>query len=190
MKVADTPPHRQSHTLDEIFSQPDCWRECLRQLTDSQDLASASKLGDTRAEWILIGCGSSYYLAMAAASTFNHLGLAARAVPASEILLFPELYLPNRRHYVPILISRSGTTSEVLNAATFLQLEHKLKTLAITCAHNPPLESLAAITLKLTSADEKSVVMTRSFTSMLLGLQYLAATISNHRSFRESLVQL
>src|SRR5262249_24369197 len=73
---------------------------------------------------------------------------------------------------------------------TFLQLEHKLKTLAITCAHNPPLESLAAITLKLTSADEKSMVMTRSFTSMLLGLQYQAATISNHRSFRESLVQL
>ena len=46
-------------------------------------------------EFIFVGCGSSFYLALAAASTWATLtGGAARAVPASELLLFPRLY-PN-----------------------------------------------------------------------------------------------
>jgi glucosamine--fructose-6-phosphate aminotransferase (isomerizing) len=39
-------------------------------------------------------------------------------------------------------------------------------------------------------ADEQSTVMTRSFTSMLLGLQYLAATIAGNHSFRSTLTSL
>ena len=38
-----------------------------------------------------------------------------------------------------------------------------------------PLEQIATATLPLLPCDEQSTVMTRSFTSMLLGLQYLAA---------------
>src|SRR2546428_14043098 len=39
-------------------------------------------------------------------------------------------------------------------------------------------------------ADEKSTVMTRSFTSMLLGLEFLAAGIAGRTAFLESLRRL
>jgi glucosamine--fructose-6-phosphate aminotransferase (isomerizing) len=190
MNVADIASDQHSHTLSEILSQPSRWSDCLKQLAASEELLSAGKLANPAAEWLLIGCGSSYYLALAATSTFNHLGLRARAIPASEVLLYPDLHLPKGRDYVPIVISRSGVTSEVLNAARMLEQERGIKTIAITCAEGPPLESLATVTLKLPAADEKSMVMTRSFTSMLLALQYLAATVRQNASFRDALLRL
>jgi len=190
MNVTDTSSDQQSHTLSEILSQPSCWNECLKQLSVSEALLSACKLANRAAEWVLIGCGSSYYLALAAASTFNHLGLPARAVPASEILLYPDLHLSRGREFVPILISRSGLTSEVLHAARMLEQERGIKTIAITCAEGRPLEALASVTLKLSTADEKSMVMTRSFTSMLLALQYLAAVVRQDAGFQDALVGL
>jgi glutamine---fructose-6-phosphate transaminase (isomerizing) len=190
MKVAETSSDQQSHTLSEILSQPICWKDCLRQFTSSSDLQSASKLAKPTAEWLMIGCGSSYYLGLTAASTFRALGLKARAVPASEILLYPDLLLVKDRDYIPVLISRSGQTSEVLDAGRVLRKERGLKTIAITCAEKQELESIATVTLKMTAADEKSMVMTRSFTSMLLGLQSLAATVTGNKTFREALFGL
>jgi glutamine---fructose-6-phosphate transaminase (isomerizing) len=190
MKVEETSSDQQSHTLSEILSQPSCWKECLEQFSGSPDLRLASKLAKPTAEWVLIGCGSSYYLGLTAASTFRHLGLKARALPASEILFYTDLHLLKDRNYIPILISRSGQTSEVLDAARLLKKVRGLKTMAITCAQGQELESLATITLKMTAADEKSMVMTRSFTSMLLGLQYLAATVSENKTLRDALLAL
>ena len=190
MNSTDTSSDQHSHTLSEILSQPSCWSRCLRELAASEELLSACKLANRAAEWLLIGCGSSYYLALAAAATFNHLGLPARAVPASELLLYPNLHLPKGQDYVPVVISRSGLTSEVLDAARMLETGRGVRTIAITCAEGQPLESLATVTLKLSAADEKSMVMTRSFTSMLLALQYLAASVQHETRFRDALLRL
>src|SRR5438270_6695965 len=116
---------RTTHTLTEILSQPQCWNTCLRLLASSPELTAAARLAKPGVEWLFVGCGSSYYLAMSAAATFLHLGLHARAVPASEILLYPELSLPKGKQYLPVMISRSGLTSEVLRAAEVLERKHE-----------------------------------------------------------------
>ncbi len=149
MKSAEITEQGQ-HTLSEIFSQPRCWSACLGQLATSAELRAATQLARSGAEWIFVGCGTSYYLAQAAASSFNHLKLSARALPASDLLMYP----------------------------------------ALTCADGQPLEQSCSVTLKLLEADEQSTVMTRSFTSMLLGLQYLAATVSGNDAFRRALTEL
>jgi len=192
MDSTGTFTEQKSHTLREILSQPQCWDQCLKQLAASPQLAAAHQLAKPDAEWILIGCGSSYYLALAAAATFTHLGLPARGIPASELLLYPDLTLPKRREreYVPVLISRSGLTSEVLRAARLLESERNLASVAITCADGQPLESHARVTLRLTPADEQSMVMTRSFTSMLLALQYLAGSVAENTAFCGALARL
>jgi len=190
MNSADAEKEQRTHTLSEIFSQPKCWKACLLQLAASEKLSAAAALAKPGAEWILVGCGSSYYLALSAAATFGHLGLPASAVPASEILLYPELAMPNDREYVPVMISRSGLTSEVIRATRMLETERNIRTIAITCADDQPLETLSTVTLKLLAADEKSTVMTRSFTSMLLGLQYLAATVSGKQQFCKALLEM
>jgi len=189
MKSAEVTDQGQ-HTLNEIFSQPQCWSTCLGKLATSAELRAAVQMARPGAEWIFVGCGTSYYLAQAAASTFNYLKLAARAVPASDLLMYPGLTLRAGGNYVPVVISRSGRTSEAVRAAQMLEKDHNLRTIAITCADNQPLEAACSVTLKLLDADEQSMVMTRSFTSMLLGQQYLAATVSGNDSFRRALLEL
>lgn len=179
-----------AHTLSEILSQPQCWSQCLRQLASSGALDAAVRNARPGAEWIFVGCGTSYYLATAAASAFNHVGLPARAVPGSEILLYPDLALPAGRDYLPVVISRSGRTSETVRAARLLEKERNLRTLAVTCADGQPLEAECSLALKLLDADEQSTVMTRSFTSMLLALQYLAARVTNNEALGHALMTL
>jgi len=189
MKSAETTEQGQ-HTLSEILSQPQCWSACLAQVATSAELRAVIQLARSGAEWIFVGCGSSYYLAQAAASTFNYLKLPARAVTASDLVMYPALTLYAGRDYIPIVISRSGRTSEAIRAAQMLEKDRNLRTVAITCADGQPLEAACSVTLKFLDADEKSMVMTRSFTSMLLGLQHLAATASGNNAFRLALTEL
>src|SRR5260370_754632 len=189
MKSAEITDQGQ-HTLSEILSQPQCWNACLAQLAASAELHAAIQLARPGAEWIFVGCGTSYYLAQAAASSFNYLQLPAQAVPASDLVMYPALTLHAGGDYIPVVISRSGLTSEAIRAAQMLEKDHNLRTIAITCADGQPLEAACSVTLKLLDADERSTVMTRSFTSMLLGLQYLAATVSGNDAFLRSLVKL
>jgi glutamine---fructose-6-phosphate transaminase (isomerizing) len=190
MNPVNIPTEHGAHTLSEILSQPQCWSESLRKLASSAELQAAAKMARPGAEWIFVGCGTSYYLAIAAASAFNHLGLPARAIPGSEVLLYPALVLPIGRDYLPVMISRSGRTSEVVRAARLLEKERNVRTIAITCASGQPLESECSLSLKLLDADEQSTVMTRSFTSMLLALQYLAATVADSKPGRQALMAL
>ena len=189
MKSAEITEQGQ-YTLSEILSQPQCWTMCLTKLTASAELQAASQLARPNAEWIFVGCGTSYYLAQAAASSFNYLNLPARAVPASDLLMYPALTFNGGRDYIPVVISRSGRTSEAVRAAQMLEKDRNLRTIAITCADGQPLEPACTVTLKLRDADEQSTVMTRSFTSMLLSLQYLAATVAGNDVFRRTLLEL
>ena len=189
MKSSATTEQGQ-RTLSEIFSQPQCWRVCLAKLAVSAELRAAVQMARPGAEWVFIGCGTSYYLAQAAASSFNYLNLPARAVPASDLLMYPGLILHAGRDYIPVVVSRSGRTSEAVRAAQMLEKDHNLRTIAITCADGQPLEPACSVTLNLLDADEQSTVMTRSFTSMLLALQYLAAMVSGNEAFLRALLEL
>ncbi len=176
------------HTIHEILSEPQTWRACLAALDKTAELRDLSGKLQRNVEWVFVGCGSSFYLAQVAAATWSILtGDPARAVPASEILLFPKT-LPAACQIV--LISRSGHTSEVIEAARYLKRERPTPTLAITCGTGTPLEAIATHTIRLSAADEKSTVMTRSFTSMLLALQSLAGYRAGALEFLSALHQL
>lgn len=175
------------HTESEILSEPRCWLECLACLREDRQIDPFVRESSARNEWMFVGCGSSYYLALSAAASWTSLtGLPARASPASDLLLFPNLWLSGGSALQPVLISRSGRTSEVLEAAEYLKSKGA-PGLAITCTSGQPIEALSSGTVRLPPADEKSTVMTRSFTSMLLGLQFLAAQRANNPRFPESL---
>ncbi|HKW16685.1 MAG TPA: SIS domain-containing protein [Terriglobales bacterium] len=176
-----------AYTLAEILSQPQCWVESLKRIESGETLRNIGKQFGKNPEWIFIGCGSSYYIALAAAARWSAItGTRARAVPASEILLFPDLAFNGANEFAPVLISRSGQTSEVLRVAQLLN-QKRIASLAISCTPNQKLESSATLSIVLPEADEQSTVMTRSFTSMLLSLQYLAATLAGKDSVLESL---
>jgi glucosamine--fructose-6-phosphate aminotransferase (isomerizing) len=189
--MSSAPATPGAHTHAEILSQPACWKECLQALDEKDQLGQVYRRCPTRSDWLFVGCGTSYYIALTAAASWTKLtGLRARAVPASDLLLFPGLILSGPEPCQPVLISRSGHTSEILKAAEYLELKENIRTLAVSCATHQPLEEISTATLYLLPADEQSTVMTRSFTSMLLGLQALGAVYGQQTGFAEALRRL
>ena len=129
-----------------------------------------------RAPWLFVACGSSYYLSQMIACFWSRLlQVRCSAVPASELLFDSEQILRHSGARQAVLLSRSGETTEVLRAARLLRENRAVRTLGATCNPASSLEKLCDRTLKLTWADEKSTVMTRSFTSFLLVFQRLGA---------------
>jgi len=177
-----------SNTWKEIISQGNVWREALRSLATSPRIPDVLEQARGRDKWVFVGCGTSFYLAEAAALTWMSLtGQTARALPGSEVLLYPELVRAEGAGLQAVVISRSGKTSEAVRAASVLRQELSVPTLGITCAENSELEKTCDSSIVLREADEKSTVMTRSFTSMLITLQYLAARRAGNTAFAEQL---
>ena len=178
---------RSQYTLPEILSQPEIWRASNRELSANPAYRATIANAASRKEWLFVGCGTSFYLAEAAAACWMLLtGQRARALPASELLLFPRLCQLNVEDPQVVVISRSGRTSEAVRAAELLTRKHNLPTLGITCAIDSDLAKACQLTVELPTADEKSMVMTRSFTSMLIGLIDLAASQASSLSLPSS----
>ena len=182
---------QQSETWKEILSQGTVWQTVLAEISQSASVGKISAAQDRRSEWIFVGCGSSFYLAEAAANSWTLLtGQRARAVPASEVLLFPQLVNSSGEGTQAVVISRSGKTSETVRAAKVLSGSLGVPTIGITCAKSSELEQMCDATIVVQTADEKSMVMTRSFTSMLLCLQMLAARWAKNAEFGQDLQRM
>jgi glucosamine--fructose-6-phosphate aminotransferase (isomerizing) len=180
--------YQQSDTWNEILSQGTVWQSVLQTLSSGPQIDSLLEKSGKRQKWIFLGCGTSFYLAEAAALTWTALtGLPAQALPGSEVLLNPQLIRAEGTSAQAVVISRSGKTSEAVRAAVVLQRDLNIPTIGITCAENSPLEQACDASLVLRAADEKSTVMTRSFTSMLLALQFLAACRAGNALFNDQL---
>ena len=120
---------------------------------------SAVTLFPPDARVAFVGCGTSLYVAQAAAAYRNGQLLGeSDAFPASEMP-------PGHRYDAVVVISRSGTTTEVLDVTATL-VPHT-RTLAITAVDESPLARLVAERIVLSFADEQSIVQTRFATSAL-----------------------
>ena len=92
-----------SATVQELNSQPALWRTAAKLGSDSALPASGTRAA-------VIGCGTSLYIAQAYART-------REAEGHGETDAFAASELPAGRAYDSVLaISRSGTTTEVLQA--------------------------------------------------------------------------
>lgn len=179
-------------TLGEILSQPEVWRDVQQIATEDRNKIQHYLDLSAHDDTLFVGCGTSYYLAQAAASVYALItSQRARATTASEVMLFPDALLPeSEKGIMPVLISRSGTTTEVLYAANEIKHRRGQVFFGVSCRSDSDLIRESRFPLVVPSADEQSVVMTRSFTSMLLLIQYLAAIRSGDDGFKEALAQV
>ncbi|MER5701170.1 sugar isomerase [Micromonospora sp. NPDC002296] len=138
----------------EIASQPDCWREAaLLTPTVAEHLP---RPGERVA---IVGCGTSWFMAMAYAGLREAAGHGETdAFQASE---FP----PGRRYDRLIAITRSGTTTEVLELLAALR--GQLPTTVIVGDPGSPAVEFASTAITMPFADERSVVQTRFATTAL-----------------------
>ena len=181
---------RGSLTLQEILDQPEAWAAALERFEADAPRVDRLFERDPRDEVVFTGCGSSYYLSMTAASVFQQFtGLRAKAVPASEILQFPEGVFAQDSSPLLVAASRSGTTTETLRAAKAVARQG-IPILCLTCAARSPLARQADLALCSPRGREKSVVMTKSFSSLLLLGLLLAAQRAGDAGLRRELHRL
>ncbi|MCY4466769.1 MAG: SIS domain-containing protein [Chloroflexi bacterium] len=164
------------HTLPEILSQPAAWLAALRAFEQRQDEALDLWSAADFDQVIVTGCGSTYYLSLAAAQLLRQSGVDARAVPASELLLRPAAVCLPKLRYLLLTISRSGTTTETLRAQQKFAVDGGA-VICITCDSSSPLAQSADLAIAIDAAQERSVAQTRSFSSMLVLAQLLAGAL-------------
>jgi glutamine---fructose-6-phosphate transaminase (isomerizing) len=179
----------EGHTYREIKSQPETWISTLNSF-EGQSAGLVGFLTQPFSEVIFTGCGSTYYLSVTAAAIWSSLtGSAARALPGSELWLFPEAYLSTRDPLL-VAISRSGETTETLRALESFRERTGGTSLAITCHAQSRLARESTFQLIAREAGEKSVAQTRSFTSMLLLAQCAAGLAAEKPGYLAGLVSI
>ena len=149
-------------TRAEIASQPDCWQRAL-ELAD----AGVPGLPAPGERVLALGCGTSYYVGAAYAWLREAAGHGTTdALVASELP-------PRLRPYDRVVaISRSGTSSELLDAVRRLRAEQPAAPVtALLGEQGTTLAELATTVVDLSFADEAGVVQTRFPTTQLVMLR-------------------
>jgi CRISPR-associated protein Cas5a/b/c len=142
-----------SEIAREIASQPACWREAARRGAARSDIlpTPGSRVG-------AVGCGTSLFVAQAYAALRESLG-------AGETDAYPASEMPRDRPWSSILaISRSGTTTEVVDALGAVRGPRRIAIVGVT---DTPVAAGADDVIALEFADERSVVQTRFATTTL-----------------------
>ncbi|MEH0639797.1 SIS domain-containing protein [Streptomyces bottropensis] len=143
-----------THVEDELNSQPECWARVAAEAVEHAGVLSAP--GERVA---IVGCGTSYFMAQAAARLRERAG-------QGETDAFPASEFPRGRTYDRVVaLTRSGTTTEVLDLLGVLR--GRTRTTAITADPATPVMAAADDVVVLGFADEKSVVQTRFATTAL-----------------------
>src|ERR1700709_184244 len=144
------------HVTGEIESQPAAWRRAATMLPTVS--AALPQAGERVA---VIGCGTSWFMAEAYPSL-------RAAAGHGETHCFTASMLPTGRDYDRVVaISRSGTTTEVLEALAGTSARRT----AITTSASLPISEVSEETVVLDFADEESVVQTVFATTTLMLLR-------------------
>jgi len=144
-----------SLTADEIATQPALWRTAIADTSRATELLTAP--GE---KVLVLGCGTSAFVAESFAYLREQAGYGVTdAGYASE----PRVWRDWTR---VIAISRSGTTSEVLDALRVVPAG--VTKVVVTGVADSPVAALADEVLLLDYADERSVVQTRFPTVFLM----------------------
>lgn len=171
---ASAPAALGRRTTEEIASQPALWRRAQRQADERP-----AGLPEPGERVLVLGCGTSYYVAAAYATLREQAGQGVTdAVIASEL---GDVVRPYDR---VIAISRSGTSTEVVEALT--RIDPGVPVTAVLGELGTPVGAKAAHIIDLSYADEQSVVQTR-FPTTLLAL--LRATLGQDPAARSALIE-
>ncbi len=170
---------QSSSTYQEILTQVDAWKDALHSVVQAQGAIQRLWQQGAYDSIIFTGCGSTHYLALTAASlTQSKTGRFARAVPASELLINPNSVYARQGRTLLVAISRSGTTTETVQAAQQFVEQKRGEVIVVSCYDDKALNHSAALTLAAPKGQEVSVAQTRSFAAMLVMVEGLAAALA------------
>ena len=171
-------------TYDEIKSQTAAWAQAL-ELSAKADLPNAENYDQV----IFMGCGSTYFLSLAASALYQELtGRIARAIPSGELLLNSNTILTDQKTLL-IAISRSGTTTETVKAVEKFNEIKQGQVLTIS-NYDETLSHIADARIGIPKGTEESIAQTRSFASMYLATTMLSARMAGRKDLLDQMATL
>jgi tagatose-6-phosphate ketose/aldose isomerase len=170
-------------TLREILQQPATWRATAGSQGAAFRTALDHALGGRPPQVVLTGSGSSVYVGEALAPVLQaELGIPSRAIPAGDLLTHRSGVLPGPDGLL-ISIARSGDSPESVGAVdAVLANAPGWRHLVVTCNAHGRLatryasEARVDVIVLEPCTNDRSLVMTSSFTNMLLAGSALGAT--------------
>ncbi len=170
MSIEHKAPTAPQYTFEEISRQPILWPTTLSNVRSaSERLQLPAKLKNARV--LLTGAGTSAYAASAAASAWPR----ATAVPTTDLLIDAERYLLDVDAVVSL--ARSGDSPESAAVVERVRaLRPEILQLAIVCNKDSALSrsNLDGLIPLDPHTNDKSLVMTSSFSNLVLGGMILA----------------
>jgi len=179
------------HTLREICQQPDTWEQTAQEVAGRLDDLRAALEGCNSV--VLTGSGSSEYAAACLHPLLQEaLGLPAQTVDSGSILLHERAALPPGALCL-ISLARSGDSPESTGIVELMQaIAPEVRHLVLTCNAHGQLAGLAAENPRIQqivldeATNDRSLVMTSSFTNMVIAGRALAALDDPRRYVAET----
>lgn len=161
-------------TLQEISAQPAAIAAVVEELRNREpELLAAITPSST---FCITGCGTSYYLSLSGNALLNGVATSV-AIPGSEAIISPD-QLPAEGIDVIVPVSRSGESTETVLAAEALTDRYPDATVVgVTCTPGSAIHELADVPILSPAGAEESVVMTKSYSSMLVAFEYLVRAL-------------
>ena len=186
------------HTIREICQQPWTWQRTCDRMLASRD-ALKEDLGGMHT-LALTGSGSSEYAGECVRIPLqNALGIPTESVSGGALLMYGGKALPPGRPGMLVSVARSGDSPESGGVVElFLRTEPQIRHVVVTCNEQGRLarawhetKNVRVITLPGETLD-KSLVMTSSFTNLLLAVRFLGMLErgNEYRALCEKLSQI
>jgi len=177
-------------TYQEIMTQDVAWQQAI-ELIDQNRLDLEHLNLEQFDQVIFTGCGSTYYLALAAASLFQELTqIPARGLPASELLFYPLSVFPKKLRTLLVAISRSGESTETVTAVEQFVRNQLGEVLIITNYEQKPFAKMGKINFAIPAGKEQSIAQTRAFSSMYVCIVGMAALLAGRKDLFAAMQQL
>lgn len=180
-------------TAREIAGQPILWQDTYRVfVSEKENLKDFLQkvLTLPGVEIILTGAGTSAFIGDTLQGIFQkHCKRTTRSIPTTDLVTHPELYISPTKPLLLISFARSGNSPESIKAIGVAeQINPDIHHLIITCNGNGELATIENtighkfVFILPPDADDKSLAMTGSFSSMLLAGILVAWMFDRHDS--------
>ncbi len=171
-----------SHTAREIGGQPDLWDSVYKLLLKKEKEVNtflSPIFEKEKLQIVLTGAGSSAFVGEAAQGLVQkNTGCNTKAIATTDLVTHPNLYLQSKTPTLLVSFARSGNSPESLETVHLAdEFCTEIYHLIITCNKEGKLMEYAGknknnsfVLLLPEEANDKSLAMTGSFTSMLLSI--------------------
>jgi tagatose-6-phosphate ketose/aldose isomerase len=163
------------HTLPEILQQPETWRDTCRRLIAHRDAIRERMAGI--ASVVLTGSGSSQFAGECVRAVLEkELGIGVEVVDGGALLMRGAATMPAARPALVVSLARSGNSPESVGAVSLLiESAPEVRHLILTCNGEGGLaKTLPGETVVLDPrTNDRSLVMTSSFTNLVLAARFL-----------------